>query len=492
MRNAIPFLLFLSIMIQADAPWDPNTLVSAAVSWDTLDQGESSFDVFGDSVYAVCNTAQRGSVPSEPFAYSLDHGQSFVQIPFYDETNNSTWQTDPIIEVDAAGNIHMIIQFGTAIINHYLSEDAGKTWSDTARVSSGSGVDKPWWVFDGDDIFVVWQQVSGQSGIYFARSTDNGKSFNDTRIWTKTGIAHLGIDQQKRLHLVVGSFSGSVDYRKSTDKGANWTPAKSVGNTRTYQSDYGDRAPITSITAHGDNVFVTWVDNSVDGSWEVRGARSSNAGETFSQPITINDDTKGGQCKGYAHFDCYGGLHVFYYHTPSWPTSSSSLFSVRHRYSPDGGATFKPSTRISDGEWRSHADFIGEYHILRSDSQYVYAVWADGRNPDNNDLYFSKAKIDDVVNISYNPNWDKVKSNTVLSAPVVSKGNIIFKISPTLEPVSINTYDVSGKLLKRLYNGKISASFNVMVKSSDLPSGVLFIKAAGNNVSDVREFVNIK
>jgi hypothetical protein len=492
MKNCIFFLLALSIMIYADAPWSTNILVSAEIAWDTLDQGESSFDVFGDSIYAVCNTAQRGSVPTEPFAYSLDYGQSFVQIPFYDETNNSTWQTDPIIEVDDAGDIHMLIQFGSSVMNHYLSQDAGQTWSDKVRVSSGSGVDKPWWAFDGDNIYVVWQQVSGQTGIWLGRSTDNGQSFNDTRIWTKTGISHLAIDQQKRLHLVVGSFSGSVDYRKSTDQGDTWSSAKSVGNTSTYRSDYGDRAPITSITAHDDNVFVTWVDNSIDGSWEIRGARSSDGGSSFSQAITVNDDTDGGQCKGFAHFDCYGGLHVLYYHTPSWPTSSSSKFSVRHRYSPDGGATFKPSIRITDGEWESHADFIGEYHILRSDSQYVYAVWTDGRNPGDNDLYFSKARIDDIVSIGGKSVKYASRPYKILSVPILSGRNIVMKVSPFSEPLTINAFDLSGRKIKRIYNGKVTAPINLTVKSGDLPSGVVFFKVNGKSVSEVREIINLK
>ncbi len=491
MKNTVIFLIAIAVMIYADAPWSPNVRVSNDIAWDTLDQGESGFDIFGDSVFAVCNTAQRGGDPNDPYAYSFDNGQSFIQIPFVDENAGSSWQTDPIVEVDDSGNIHMIIQFSADFMNHYFSRDGGVTWEDTSRVNSANGVDKPWWVIKRNEIYVVWQQTSGEQGIWLAKSTDWGKSFTDSRFWDRRGITGLAMDEEENLLLVNCAWSGDIYYRKSTDKGDSWTPEKRLAS-HSYSSSYGDRAAITSISASGDNVFITWVDNSTNNNWDVNGIRSADGGSTWETKFIVNDETEGGQCKGWALFDCYGGLHVQYYHTSSWPTNSSSMFSVRYRYSPDGGATFKPSIRITDTEWTSHADFMGEYHILRSDSQFVYSVWADGRNPDDNDLYFSKAPIEDLVNISNKHATTAMQSHKILSTPAVSNGNIIIKIESFTEPISINAYDLSGKLLKKLHNGRVTSPLTVTLKSSDLPSGIVFIKATGERVSEVREIMNVK
>ncbi len=484
MRHTLILLTLCTTLLYADSPWSKNSRVSTPIAWDTLDQGESSFDVYGDSIYAVCNTAQRGQDPNDPFAYSLDNGKTFVQLPFVDEKTGIKWQTDPIIEVDDSGNIHMIVQFSTSYMNHYFSRDAGVTWEDTSRVNSSNGVDKPWWVVDKNEIYVVWQQTAGQQGIWLAKSTDYGKSFTDRQFWNRRGITGLDMDQKKRLHLVNGTWGGEVYYRRSDDKGASWTAEKKVG-THSYASSYGDRAAITSIAAHDDYVFITYVDNSANGSWEVNGIRSEDGGATWEQPFIVNDDTQGGQCKGFAHFDCYGGLHVFYYHTPDWRTNASSKFSTRCRYSSDGGKTFGPSMRISDGEWASNADFIGEYHILRSDSQYVYAVWADGRNPEGNDLYLSKAKIDDIVSIQPRPRNFVKPQGRLLALQATPNGSIKVTVQPHNKDLSISLFDVRGRKLKTLHQGSVVKPFSTIVSRRDVSTGMVLVQVKGEEIQEV-------
>ncbi len=480
-------------MVFADAPWSPNIRVSTEIAWDTVDQGESSFDVYGNEIYTICNTAQRGKDPNAPFAYSLESTPNFIQLPFVDDPSGTMWLTDPIIEVDDSGHVHLILQFDMNFMNHYLSRDGGLTWDEGTQVNTFNGMDKPWWVFKENEIYVVWQQIFGSDGVFLAKSTDWGKTFEDNKIWDKTGITGLVMDEEGNLHLVLvaGSDAG-IFYRKSTDKGLTWTPEQRLGDV-VYDASYGDRAPINSIAASGNYVFITWVDNRADGSWNVNGIRSSDGGNSWGQEFIVNDDSQGGQCKGYVHFDCYGGLHFQYYHTPSWPTdSSSSLFSVRYRYSADGGATFEPSIRLTDAEWTSHADFMGEYHMLRSDSQYVYSVWTDGRNPKNNDLYFSKALIEDIVSIKDNPIKFSKNSHKIITISKLINKNILITIEPSLDPITINAYDVSGRMLKNIYKGKTTSTLSLKLQNSELPSGLIFLRASSRNISEVRQIFNVK
>ncbi|MEO0138121.1 MAG: T9SS type A sorting domain-containing protein [candidate division WOR-3 bacterium] len=485
-RPIFGILFWLSSMLLfADPPWSPNVLVSTDVPWDTLNQGESCFDIWGDSIFSICNTAERGSVPIAPYAYSFNGGQSFIQIPFTDNSTGIIWHTDPVLGVDDSGYVHMIIQYSTTYIKHYLSKNGGLTWVDTTRVTPSSGVDKPWMVVNRNEIYIVWQQVSGTTGIWFAKSTDYGNTFTSSRIWTRTGIAALCMDDNENLHLaLVTSWpSGNVYYRKSTDHGQTWSSEIYLSDSY-YETGYGDRAPINSITARGNIVFLTWVD-SRNGNWDIMGMRSTNGGITWSPRFVVNDITAGGQCKGYAHFDKYGGLHVFYYHTLDWPTSANSYFSVRHRYSSDGGATFLPSTRISDTEARSHADFIGEYHILRSDSLYIYAIWSDGRNPHDNDLYFSKALLQDFQALKEEADV-KVISEGV-DIPSIWSGNQALSFKST-KPLRVTLYNVCGRIVK---DRRISPH-EVFYPVANLPKGVYLLKIELKDKSIIKKIVRIK
>lgn len=488
-RIVIVYLFFFfSLFIYADAPWSFNVLVSTDVPWDTLNQGESCFDLWGDSIFSICNTAERGSVPIAPYAYSFNGGQNFIQIPFTDNTTGIIWHTDPVIGVDDSGYVHMLIQYSTTYIRHYLSKDGGLTWVDTTRVTPSSGVDKPWMVINRNEVYVVWQQVSGTTGIWFARSTNYGATFSSSRIWTRTGIAALCMDENENLHLaLVTSWpNGNVYYRKSTNYGQTWSAEVYLSDSY-YQTSYGDRAPINSITAQGNIVFVTWVD-SRNGDWDIMGVRSTDGGTSWSPRFIVNDITTGGQCKGYAHFDRYGGLHVFYYHTPDWPTSVNSYFSVRHRYSADGGVTFLPSVRISDTEARSHADFIGEYHILRSDSLYIYAIWADGRNPHDNDLYFSKALLQDFQGLK-----EKYVAKSVsedLSIPTIWSDNQVLKFRFNQAPHAVRLYNICGKVMMDL---NIDRSSNTaLCPNNTLSQGVYLLEIRLKDKAIVKKIIRIR
>lgn len=491
MKTCFFLALIATTVLYADYPWIPNVHVSTDVPWDTLNQGESCFAVSGDSVFCICNTAERASVPIAPYAYSFDAGQTFTQIPFTDSNTGITWHTDPVIGVDDSGHVHMLIQFGAILMNHYFSRDGGLTWDDTSQINSYLGVDKPWWVVNKNEIYVVWQQVDGPLGIWFAKSTDYGRTFTDSMIWQgweRQGITALCMDENENLHLaLVCGYTDSVYYRKSTDKGETWTPEVLLSDWY-YVPSYGDRAPINSITAWGDVVFITWVDTRY-GSWDIMGVFSTDGGTTFCAPFVVDDISAGGQCKGWAHFDVYGGLHIIYYHTPDWPTSPSSLFSLRYQYSPDTMMTFTPSIRVSDTSVTSLDDFMGEYHICVSDSHYLYAIWTDGRNGDDNDLYFSKALLSELGSEEYGAH--KPQYHHILHVPTVWRGDVIMNISQHSDPLEIKLYDVSGRVVKILYRGRVKDPMQIHVRSGNFPAGVLFLNLVSKNTSEVRKIVNL-
>jgi len=490
MRKIVVVLAVLFCFLYADPPWTANVRVSTDQPWDSLNQGESCFAIYGDTIVSICNTAERGDVPIAPYAYSFNGGQTFTSIPFTDNTTGIGWHTDPVIAFDDSGHVHMLIQFSINMLKHYLSRDGGQTWSDTSVVWSSYGVDKPWMVVHNNEIYITWQQTSGSTGIIFAKSTDYGATWSTSNIWWRTGITALCMDENENLHLCLVHWgAGAVYYRKSTDKGVTWS-SETYLSSFDYSSSYGDRAPINSITAHGDIVFITWVSTLNNGSWDVMGIRSSDGGSTWGSVFTVNDITAGGQCKGWVHFDVYGGLHVTYIHSPSWPTNQNSLFELRYQYSPDSGLTFNPSIRVSDTSVKSLADFLGEYHVTASDSLYLYAIWPDGRNGDDNDLYFSKALLSELSSAE-----QVAKSRTsahLMESPTILSGIAYLQVDEYSRPVVIKAYDAVGRVIKELYTGRVNAPLKITLNSTDFPMGVLFIKLSSGNYSEVKKVINIK
>jgi hypothetical protein len=487
MKILVLATLVFFALVHADEPWIDNVRVSTDEPWDSLNQGESCFAVWGDSIYSICNTAERGIIPIAPYAYSFNSGQTFTQIPFTDMTSGIIWHTDPVIGVDDSGHVHMLIQFSSTLMKHYLSRDGGQTWDDTTQVNPYNGVDKPWMVVNGNEIYIAWQQVAGGSGLWFAKSTDYGQTFSASQIWNRQYINALGMDENENLHLMLVAGNGSVYYRKSTDHGDTWLPEVYLADWD-YDPSYGDRAPINSITARGNVVFGIWVNNST-GGWDIMGVRSTDGGTTWSAPFVVNDVTAGGQCKGWSHFDAYGGLHVIYYHTPSWPTSPSSLFELRYQYSADSGATFYPSIRVSDTSFVSHADFMGEYHICLSDSQYLYAIWTDGRNGDDNDLYFSKALLSEL-NVEESPRVH-TPENGMIQVPTIWNGIVSMQIGQSSYPIYISAYDVTGRLIKPIYRGETVHAKELRLRSADFPEGIIFVRVSDRNTSEVLKIINL-
>jgi hypothetical protein len=486
----ILFLLLLAFAgsIHADPPWGGNVRVSVEAPWDTLNQGESCFAVRGDSIFVICNTAERSQVPVAPYAYSFDGGESFQQIPFTDSAVGITWHTDPVIAVDDSAHVHMLIQFSLDHLNHYLSRDGGLTWSDTVAVASDYGVDKPWMVINGGEIYITWEQVSGQIGVWLAKSNDYGKTFTSSRIWNRTGITALAMDEDENLHLALLRWTEGLYYRKSTDKGESWSEEQYLSDNY-YEASYGDRFPINSITVRGDIVFIAWVDSRY-ADWDIWGIRSTDGGDTWEEEFVVNDLWVGGQCKCWTLFDPHGGLHVTYYSTPDWPTAPASFFSLRYQYSPDSGRTFYPSVRVSDTAAPSMADFMGEYHVIQSDSQYVYAIWTDGRNGDDNDLYFSKALISDLTGV--HEVIAEPTDQSHVRIPTLWHGPAALEIGDIEGPVTITIHDCAGRVIRQIGAAADAIPRRIRLTSKDFPSGVLFIRVTSHSTSVVKKIVNLR
>ncbi|MBM3330215.1 exo-alpha-sialidase [candidate division WOR-3 bacterium] len=455
----VPLLLVTAAF--ADQPWGAN--VRAADVGDTINEGESCIASDGDYVYCVCNWAERSRYAGLTYGRSTNGGTTWTSSVWKDTSVGIDWHTDPLIMVDDSHYVHLYCQFSTTVLNHYLSTDHGVTWSDTSDVSeflpSGT-VDKPWGVVRGNNIYIAWQQWDApQQGIVFAKSTDRGRTWNRTVAdSTRTGITGICLSPSGIIYLMNRYWGGDGVYcTRSTDQGTTWAPWVTVDPTCSYTDGYGDRAPLPSIAAPTDsNVVITWVDDGL-GNWDIVYSRSTDSGQTWSATTRLPDSSAGGQCKGWVTADYTGRLHFMWYHTPSWPTSSSSRWSMRYTYSDDYGATIRSSIRITDTTFTSPVSFLGEYHIIVTDSTYARAIWADGRGGDN-DLFFAEAALTDL-GLQENP-WQVTRLPELsLELPAIAHGSALAVSFAVLRPrrLTLAVLDATGRILKTVDMGKREA-----------------------------------
>jgi hypothetical protein len=477
MRTAVLLILALSAVALADPPW--SAAVEAADVGDTINEGESCIAFHHDYVYAVSNCAERATVAVIPYGRSTDGGATWATTWWLDPTGPNQWHSDPVILTDDTGYVHLFVQFSTNLIRHYLSTDNGLTWCDTADVSvPGATVDKPWACIYGNTIYMCWQQLSSPSGIMLARSSDCGRTWTRAIIDTRLYITGIDVSPSGILYICLRTSGNGLYFFKSTDGGETW-PAdlkRTLDTQCQYQSGWGDRAPMPCISAPTDNNVVVTVVDQRYGNWDVLYTRSTDAGATWTALAQLPDSTSGAQCKGWLEADCYGGLHALWYHTPSWPTSNASRWSVRYTFSSDGGATWRPSSRLNDTTFTSPVDFMGEYHIMQSDSTWLRCVWADGREGDL-DLWYSQARLD-AIGVEENPFRPVRVPDVALTVPQLVRNGPVPVMFSLRRPaaVRISVFDASGRLVTQRSLGRLGAGVH-KVSLDGLPvNAPLFVK----------------
>jgi hypothetical protein len=292
---------------------------------------------------------------------------------------------------------------------------------------------------------VTYQQLSGTTGIRFIRSTDRGRTWTRQTIDNGYGLTALCTSPSGIIYCAYRNLSGSLlKYSFSSDSGNTWAPFVTLDTACSYTTGYGDRAPLLSIAAPTDSNIILVLCDQRYGNWDILYKYSTDWGTSWSAFTQLSDLVAGGQCKGWVTADPYGGLHFIWYHTPSWPTSASSRWSVRYTYSNDYGMTVRPSIRLTDTTFLSPVTFMGEYHTIVCDSQNAYCVWTDGRDGDL-DLWFSKVALSQI-GVEENGLVSLKKQNVILRVPAVVRDYLPLEVElKQASNINISIFDVNGR-----------------------------------------------
>jgi hypothetical protein len=329
------------------------------------------------------------------FSFTTNGGQTWsknVSIP----NNTGMFVGDPAVAIDGGGTMYAICQEyldvgNTGNIRMMTSSDKGVTWSAIRTI--GSAPDKPWAGGGSADgvLFVSWLGNPGgikrslDHGMTWGPTQSTGNIIHGTGITTSTtGLVHVPYN--------LDSNRNQLRYLRSKNNGDTWEATKDlVADMGTFCFSCNPRQhPIVGSAADptGKYVAITWASRMPAGQADddVWLLYSKDGGDTWSQPIRVNDNTAASrQFESWVAVDKYGRVHVAW--TDFRDGGNNETWYAR---SADPTKGFEPNMQITDGHGSGNTDFLGDYKGIAVSGNDVLVVWEDTRR-DSGDIYFARA-----------------------------------------------------------------------------------------------------
>lgn len=420
-------------------PLDPRNVVGGAKDYYPADAGECVWD----GVYVTHDGAR---TPYEDRSFD---GSPWRQLssPDPSKANYATqfWcTTDPVAYFDLAGNLYYVLMayqadpvtgsktcedlcpngalndwaFNRATQIVAISSDGGDTFHTFTPVLEGTFPvafhDKAWIAAqnDGSAIHIMWLSFVAGGQMYF-RSTDGGQTYTKMEQFATfaTGAGQgsfLDVGPGDEVYASWGA-GNDVILTRSLDKGDTWDePRAVVAMEPASREGLSPRDRVAGFPAlatdkfadspFANAVYFVWPDER-DGrdASNVYFAASHDGGETFSEPIRLNDDDTTAPQILPAISVSPGGVIDVTWLDQRHDADGMLLFDQYYTYSLDGGATWSPNFRVrdvDDGGWDpnlSHHQngmvFIGDYIDIDSSWQAAHPVWPDTRSGKVVDVY---------------------------------------------------------------------------------------------------------
>jgi hypothetical protein len=304
------------------------------------------------------------------------------------------------------------------------STDNGATWNPS--VVAVNGIDKCWMAADQSagpySNYVYAVMTAGGGSGNFARSTNQGASFSQTRVFNTqslpgmmvaVGPNTIGGDVPGGVVYVVtnsgSAFASTYTFYRSTDGGATFLTSSAQNFANYVGTEVGGRNSvqnmrtrpypfITSDNSYGPfrgRLYLVYASNNPPGNGnkpDIFLRYSDDQGVTWSTAKTVNDDLNS-QNHHQWHPAVWvdktsGRVFLKWMDTRDTPTSDSAY--IYATYSDDGGETFAPNQRISNlgGKMRINCTtcggggtprYQGDYDAIYSLDNISLSMWTDFR-----------------------------------------------------------------------------------------------------------------
>ena len=457
-------------------PTDPNNMV---IGWRQFETVLSNFRQAG-------------------YAYSTDAGQSWT---FPGVIDGGTFRSDPVLEVDTAGNFYYNSLTSNAFgffCKVFKSGDGGAGWNSGTDAFGG---DKQWMAIDRSggegtgNIYASWTSYySSCSPGFFTRSSDGAASFEDcTEITARPYWATMAIGPEGELYIggagetesdgiVVGKSTnartpGSIidwDFYRHIPMDGYLTVQTPINPVGLLGQVY-TRAEVSSGPGRG-NVYVlaSMARISNNDPADVMFAKSTDGGLTWSNPVRINTDpqTYNYQWFGTMSVSPDGRIDVVWLDTRDDPDHmfKSALY---YCYSYDQGTTWSDNERISDlfdpTVGYPQQEKIGDYFDMKSDDVGANLAWANTFNGEQ-DVYYSRI-VPDATGIGEEPATKQSCSVTVYPNPVGEQATVRYNTG-TEGRVRITICNVYGEeVLVVLDKNQPAGTHSLNISGLSVPAG---------------------
>ena len=208
-------------------------------------------------------------------------------------------------------------------------------------------------------VYILWQEIVFSGGthggeVFFARSTDGGKSFGETlnlsnsiagdgkgrltrRRW-HNGSLDLAMGPEGDLYTAWTEYEGNLWFSRSADGGETFSPPLRVAGGH----DAGPaRGPSLAVDAE-DTIYLAWTVGE-DKAADIRFAKSVDHGRTFGEPRIVFESSGHSDAPKIA-VDGKGTVHLVYAESPAGPFER---YHIRYTHLTDGGRMLEEPKKIS-------------------------------------------------------------------------------------------------------------------------------------------------
>ena len=329
------------------------------------------------------------------FAVSNNNGTSFG--PPINISNNAGSSQNP--QIAASGNnVYVTWQDNTPTGNidifFAVSNNNGTSFGPPINISNNTGSSEvPQIVASGNNVYVTWRdEIPDNTDILFAVSNNNGASFdtpinlsNNTGFSINPQIAASGNNVYVTWNDNTANTpdNNEIFFTASNNNGTSFGPPINISNN-------AGSSEVPQIATSGNNVYVTWADDN-PGNTDILFAVSNNNGTSFGPPINISNNI------GLSVFQqlAVSGNNVYVTWIDNTPGNADILFAV----SNNNGTSFGPPINISNNAG------ISLFPQLAVSGNNVYVTWQDNTPTGNIDIFvITNAQPFGIpINMSNNP-----------------------------------------------------------------------------------------
>lgn len=462
------------------------------------------------------------------YYYSNDGGFTW-SVGLLESPTNGVWG-DPVTMVDNEGNYYFFHLSNPAVgswidrIVCQKSTDGGITWNDGSYMglNGNKAQDKEWVAIDRNNgyIYSTWTQFddygssnpADRSNILFSKSTDHGESWSpalrinevdgdciDSDNTVEGAVPAVGPDGQ--IYVAWAGPAGIV-FDKSYDHGETWIENDIFVTEFPGGWDYAipgiyraNGLPVTCCDiSNGQNrgtIYVNWTDQRFgENDTDVWVVKSTDQGETWSEPVRVNDDPPGkqqfftwmtiDQITGYVYF--------IFYDRRDYDDNNTDVFMA---VSKDGCETFSNFV-ISESPFLPNSGvFFGDYTNVAAHNNVIRPIWT---RLHNGSLSVWTAIVDPViltVNAESQPGIP-VALDQNFPNPFKETTHFSFKLKQSAA-ISLKIMDLFGREIITLIDNEMrnpGVYFEHFDASAfSLSRGVYYFSLQGENMNQVRKMI---